>query len=923
MFEAEAAALVDMGLFKDAAALIDSRSNLTKALKVVRVQLESYTGSPARSRQLAETLLREHLTPHEKACCYEVIGRAAIGAGAIEPGLKAMRLAMTAGAQAQSPKLEARLIASNAEALLHCGALESAAEEVSKLRRACVAAGDSYSLIAFHKLVAEIKAKMGLTAAARLSVTTGRSLLSSWPNVAQQGHLAVISSAIEFMQSDYQAALHWTSEALHCAEKSGSREIRLPATGNLAQIKLAQGKLDEARKAVAEFLAAVRKGGSTEIAGLDTELEIAIAAGDLELATKLAERVATASSTLDDGNSFHGLWNLLTQVRLLYRLGNSEGGLAVALEALPRIKRMADRNLLARMELLTAEGFGRMRDARKGAAILADAIKAIPDPPLEIVAEAARVLGRLTSYEDPGTAIVHFERAFRIFENIGHNTARANVARDVIETLPAPLAERWESHTDEPAVIGSTKTASLESPDIRPPSAVLAEKIAALIELGAHPPLIGNEAVSLLLSTGSVLRAAVRIESIAGVNGQIGQRNASVGSIVKDTSDDPDALHISLGEDRQRTYSVVAVPKRSAAARATVLSIERLLSSALALAKARQEQREKAALWPDHTPEQELGLVCSSERMLELINTIRRVAPANLTILITGETGVGKELFARALHMASPRKDRAFIPFNCAAVPKDMLDSQLFGHRRGAFTGAHEEGLGVIRAAAGGTLFLDEIGEMTAEAQPKLLRFLESGEIHPLGEPKPTNVDVRIVAATNANLDQLVSDGKFREDLFYRLNVLPIHIPPLRERREEVPALVEHFLERFGREMQKPLLRVADETLEYLLLYRWPGNVRQLANELRRMVALAEPGAMLTPAQLSKDIVASRRTIPIEPSEMVMRLDQPLADATEQLERAVIERALTSSGGNNDQAAKLLGLSRKGLYLKRQRLGLK
>ena len=309
--------------------------------------------------------------------------------------------------------------------------------------------------------------------------------------------------------------------------------------------------------------------------------------------------------------------------------------------------------------------------------------------------------------------------------------------------------------------------------------------------------------------------------------------------------------------------------------------------------------------------------------MLDLIKTIRRVAPSNLTILISGETGVGKELFARALHLASPRKDRAFIPFNCTAVPKDMLDSQLFGHRRGAFTGAHEEGLGVIRAAAGGTLFLDEIGEMSAEAQPKLLRFLESGEIHPLGEPKPTHVDVRIVAATNANLDQLVSDGKFREDLFYRLNVLPIHIPPLRERREEVPALVEYFLERFGREMQKPMLRVADETLEDLLLYRWPGNVRQLANELRRMVALAEPGAMLTPAQLSKDIIASRRTIPIEPSEMVMRLDQPLADATEQLERAVIERALTSSGGNNDQAAKLLGLSRKGLYLKRQRLGLK
>jgi hydrogenase-4 transcriptional activator len=329
------------------------------------------------------------------------------------------------------------------------------------------------------------------------------------------------------------------------------------------------------------------------------------------------------------------------------------------------------------------------------------------------------------------------------------------------------------------------------------------------------------------------------------------------------------------------------------------------------------------ALWPEQRPEQELGLVYVSERMRDLVDTLRRAANAPLSVLLTGESGVGKELFARALHQASSRKDKTFLPFNCATVPKDMLDSQLFGHRKGAFTGAHETGVGVIRAADGGTLFLDEIGEMSMEAQPKLLRFLESGEIHPLGEPKPVHVDVRIVSATNANLDQLVSDGKFREDLFYRLNVLPIHIPPLRERREEVPALVEHFVDKFGRDMQKPMMRVADETLEYLLLYRWPGNVRQLANEIRRMVALAEPGAMLTPAHLSKEITSTRRTVAVEPSEFVMRLDQPLADATDQLERAAIERAVTAANGNIEHAAKILGLSRKGLYLKRQRLGLK
>jgi transcriptional regulator with PAS, ATPase and Fis domain len=284
---------------------------------------------------------------------------------------------------------------------------------------------------------------------------------------------------------------------------------------------------------------------------------------------------------------------------------------------------------------------------------------------------------------------------------------------------------------------------------------------------------------------------------------------------------------------------------------------------------------------------------------------------------------VGKEVFAQALHRASQRKDHTFLPFNCAGVPKDMFESQLFGHRRGAFTGAHEEGPGVIRAAAGGTLFLDEIGELSLDVQPKLLRFLESGEIHPIGESKPQQVDVRVVAATNKDLEQLVSDGKFREDLYYRLNVLPIRIPPLRERREEIPALVEHFLEKYGREMQKPMLRVADETLEYLLLYRWPGNVRQLANELRRVIALTEPGDVMMPSHLSPDIIASRRTLPVQPSEVVIDLGQPLQQATNQLERAAIERALKAANGNNDEAAKALGLSRKGLYLKRQRLGLK
>jgi DNA-binding NtrC family response regulator len=305
----------------------------------------------------------------------------------------------------------------------------------------------------------------------------------------------------------------------------------------------------------------------------------------------------------------------------------------------------------------------------------------------------------------------------------------------------------------------------------------------------------------------------------------------------------------------------------------------------------------------------------------------RRAAPTSVSVLITGETGTGKEVLARTIHAYSSRSKGAFLPFNCTSIPRDMLDSQLFGHRRGAFTGATEHFPGVIRAAARGTLFLDEIGDMPLDVQPKLLRFLESGEVHPIGETHPVRADVRVIAATNANLDALVTDGRFREDLFYRLNIVRLHIPPLRERRVEIPALASHYLQKHAQEYGKGDLRLAEETMEYLLLYRWPGNVRQVANEMRRMAALGESGAVLMPEHLSPEIAASRRTIPasdraLDPHEVVVRMDQPMAAATEHLERAMMQYALQKTGGSIEETAALLGLSRKGLYLKRQRFGI-
>jgi DNA-binding NtrC family response regulator len=265
------------------------------------------------------------------------------------------------------------------------------------------------------------------------------------------------------------------------------------------------------------------------------------------------------------------------------------------------------------------------------------------------------------------------------------------------------------------------------------------------------------------------------------------------------------------------------------------------------------------------------------------------------------------------------------LPFNCTAVPRDMIESQLFGYRKGAFTGADGSFPGVIRSAAGGTLFLDEIAEVPLDVQPKLLRFLETHEIHPLGEPQPIKVDVRVVVATNGKLEQLVAEGRFREDLFYRLNVVRLKLPPLRERREEIPPLVDHYLRKYGEELKKGRLTLSDETLEYLLLYSWPGNLRQLANEVRRMVAMAERDSTLTPAQLSSEIQASRRTIPATPTadpEVRVRIDQPLPAAVQLLEQTMVKSALDRTHGRVEEAAKMLGISRKGLFLKRRRWGL-
>lgn len=340
------------------------------------------------------------------------------------------------------------------------------------------------------------------------------------------------------------------------------------------------------------------------------------------------------------------------------------------------------------------------------------------------------------------------------------------------------------------------------------------------------------------------------------------------------------------------------------------------LASALALRRAR---RESAALRED------LGLtgemVGASPVMHRLRELIARIAPTDARVLISGESGTGKELVAAAIHAGSARRDQPFIRVNCAAIPRDLVESEMFGHERGAFTGAIERRIGRFELAHRGTLLLDEVGDLGPEAQAKLLRAIEAGEIERVGGTKPIRVDVRIVAATNKALQHEVREGTFREDLLFRLNVMPVAVPPLRERPDDIPALVAHFTSLFrirtGR--QSPVW--SEEGIRQLQRYPWPGNVRELANIVERLTIL-HAGEPVTPREVAQ-------VIPVDTGEPLVpgplpdprRLDAPLSELLDDYERLLITRALAVARGNIAEAARRLQTDRPNLYRRMKRLG--
>ncbi|MBI5071216.1 MAG: sigma-54-dependent Fis family transcriptional regulator [Deltaproteobacteria bacterium] len=324
-------------------------------------------------------------------------------------------------------------------------------------------------------------------------------------------------------------------------------------------------------------------------------------------------------------------------------------------------------------------------------------------------------------------------------------------------------------------------------------------------------------------------------------------------------------------------------------------------------------------------------LVGQSSAMKLVYEMVAKVADSPSTVLITGESGTGKELVAREIHRGSSRRDRPLIKVNCAAIPKDLVESELFGYEKGAFTGAVGSKPGRFELADGGSLFLDEIGEIPVEMQVKLLRALQESEFERVGGIKTIRVDVRLIAATNRDLKALIADGRFREDLYYRLNVVPIALPPLRERREDIPLLAAHFLEKYNARLGKRVERVEEEAIQLLMAYHWPGNIRELENLMERSVLFADGPAIL--ATSLPDSLRERGPIgaPIAAVGSLGAITAPsgasmkeiVRQAQAELERELIARALEETGGNVTRAAKRLQISRKSLQVKMKELGLR
>jgi DNA-binding NtrC family response regulator/tetratricopeptide (TPR) repeat protein len=649
-------------------------------------------------------------------------------------------------------------------------------------------------------------------------------------------------------------AIFHFKRAVEISLRLGDRQYLAESYLWLAEGQLRQGRLDEARAAVAAVRQDLRTTPDIPVWGMLMRIQAMLEAEDGHIAAAIESLGQSTSIYEIKGNQYSQAVNRLVLARLLERQGRTGEAITCVRSALQVFERLG-----AAIDLREAQGYEQAL------------ITALP--PLETTEQQqvgpATTQGSIWQPPDLVSAIDGF---------VAQRVVQASLSRELLLHELAAIA-REQSHSSA-AVVGKPVYSDPIQFEVVAQVGMDSRQAEHELELVAELPR-PSFAANFVYSFRDSNESELILRLINPQSGRFVSGAITMEPLLRLVEQGLETICLKEGTSRTVAFN----PARS--------------FSAVELA----------------------GFVCASRAMNRVLEQIHKIRSSDLTVLITGESGTGKEVVARAVHAISSRRFNTFLPFNCSAAPRDLVESQLFGHRKGAFTGAVSENKGIVRAAEGGTLFLDEVGDLPLALQPKLLRFLQEGEIQPIGENQPVEVDVRVVAATNADLERAVADGRFREDLFHRINVIRIHVPPLRERREEIPALIDHYLPLYEEQAGKRDIKFSQTAMDAMLVYDWPGNVRQLCNELRRVVTYAESDALVAADALSPEIVESGE------EQAASSVEAPddgagsptLTEAIEALERAMIQDALRSAGGNIARAAKDLGLSRKGLYLKMDR----
>lgn len=790
--------------------------------------------------------------------------------------------------------------------------------------------GDPTLNTAYQLQRAEYHAKHGALALSESHASLAASLLRRFPNLWLHGLLELHLCCVAYLTGNFFASLCHARSALAAANESGHHHTRCAALTNLGAAYLALGQVPRAERAVAVALQSVHPGTLLHALALETMAEVWLAVRHFPRCQALLSSARSViESNSQELSAWHASWSQYTRLRLcqLSGLSPESGDDAKEPPLSPENSPAGQRSRLSQVAGLLQRGD--VEEASRALTRLEqDSARLLPSYQGQLLALAAR-LYRATNRKEQAW---HFHRVgLLVLSGAGETAEFVDCILDYCEVLGhCGHYSQAEKASPDWSCIGLRRALVVRS--ILNASTPLGKtSVAADCELGTlsgltgqrvvHPEIFGELALRTLVSHNALRHGALTEKpehQSERVIVSFGLESKSLTTLV--TADK--GLRVGGRHGNEYTLRLAATETIEA------VRLARAVVQLLGLSDDEDTSRHTAPIRSTRNDADvgESGLIAVSPTMLGLLSYARRIAATDGGVLITGESGTGKEVLARFVHSTSGRRKGPFVPFNCSTLPRDLVDSQLFGYRRGAFTGAIESFDGIIRGAAGGTLFLDEVADLPLDVQPKLLRFLDTGEIQGLGERHTRLADVRVLAATNANVEQLVAEGRFRTDLYYRLNVFRLCIPPLRERRDDINALIDHYLEKFTRSLSKTV-RLSHSARVHMVLSDWPGNVRQLASAIYRLVAstedgeqieadylMNEPGRTLTTTDSGWEKSRSETT-PVD-------LTTPLRLSLDRVERLAISRALAASGGNQAEAAKLLGLSRKGLYLKRLRLGL-